>query len=275
MNEIEKARQLDRLGREIEIVPFVKTMPTPSNTYEETVCVAGIALEPARWVRLYPIRFRELERSEQFKKYSTIRVRVQAPRNDRRPESLRIEGSPVVISKPIGDWNRRAEVLASLEIPTLCELRAAVSKKIDSTSLAAIETRGTPRIRTSVNAGWSPQQQAAIDKWANQDLFGRIPRLLEPPAYAAHLEFDCLADGCKGHSIGLIDWELVALQRRFEGSSVEYANEQFSRKFIDEKFKKGKKTLVLVGNQARPAHRKSFLALGIFGPFDEIQPGLF
>lgn len=35
------------------------------------------------------------------------------------------------------------------------------------------------------------------------------------------------------------------------------------------------KVLVLVGNQARPAHRKSFLALGIFGPFDEIQPGLF
>ena len=43
---LEDARARDRLGREIEVLILVKTTPNPSATYEDTVCVAGLALAP-------------------------------------------------------------------------------------------------------------------------------------------------------------------------------------------------------------------------------------
>ena len=44
--DISKARELDQLGREIDVLVVVKTAPIPSEKYKETVCVAGVALDP-------------------------------------------------------------------------------------------------------------------------------------------------------------------------------------------------------------------------------------
>ena len=52
----------------------VKAAPTPSTTYGETVCVAGLSADPSDpgWVRLYPINFRHLDDTSQFAKYDII-----------------------------------------------------------------------------------------------------------------------------------------------------------------------------------------------------------
>ena len=73
---LEDARARDRLGREIEVLILVKTTPTPSATYEDTVCVAGLALAPGplRWVRLYPVPFRHLHKSTRFTKSAALTV---------------------------------------------------------------------------------------------------------------------------------------------------------------------------------------------------------
>jgi hypothetical protein len=41
----------------------VKTYPNPSETYGETVCVAGVRLDRGRpeWIRLYPVKFRNAD----------------------------------------------------------------------------------------------------------------------------------------------------------------------------------------------------------------------
>ena len=51
------------------ILIIVKTYPEISRKYTETVCTAGVLADSKTLVRLYPIRFRYLEGTLQFKKY--------------------------------------------------------------------------------------------------------------------------------------------------------------------------------------------------------------
>jgi len=58
-----------------EILVVVKTYPNPSKKYQETVCVAGVLLEnPPRWIRIYPILFRDLPFDQQFKKFQCLKI---------------------------------------------------------------------------------------------------------------------------------------------------------------------------------------------------------
>ncbi|MEU2174634.1 hypothetical protein ABZ552_10475 [Nocardia sp. NPDC019219] len=69
----------------------VKTYPNPSDTYGETVCVAGVRLDRERpeWIRLYPVKFRNEDFDKQFKKYEVLRLNgTYRQPNDNRPESF-------------------------------------------------------------------------------------------------------------------------------------------------------------------------------------------
>ena len=72
------------------ILVVVKTYPNPSQAHGETVCCAGVDLETGRWVRMYPITFRRLA-DNRFRKYQVIECQATKPRNDARPESLRVD----------------------------------------------------------------------------------------------------------------------------------------------------------------------------------------
>ena len=69
------------------ILVTVKTYPTMSTKYGETVCTAGIR-EDGTWVRIYPVPFRRLGEEEQYKKFDWIEAQFQKSSRDRRPESL-------------------------------------------------------------------------------------------------------------------------------------------------------------------------------------------
>ena len=49
----------------------VKTYPTLSRKYGETVCTAGVR-EDGTWVRIYPVPFRRLNEEQQYKKYDWL-----------------------------------------------------------------------------------------------------------------------------------------------------------------------------------------------------------
>ncbi|RTE49185.1 hypothetical protein [Actinobaculum sp. 352] len=279
--DIIKAYQFDKTGRTITVTIVVKTTPLPSNRHEETVCVAGIAHNPYRWVRLYPVRFRDLERHDQFKKYETIRVPVRAPSNDARNESLRLDGNLEIIGSLHKDWNTRATLLANFPPVTLCALQHNITHDANGHSLAVVRPRNIPTLTIEPHPGWTPREREIIEKWAQPTLdvatFTSSRTPLEPPRYRIHINFTCKnEDTCNGHSISLTDWEGTALQRRIPAdATIDYVHAQVIRKFITEKFKPGRTTQIIVGNQARGTKRKSFLALGIFGPYNEPQPTLF
>ncbi len=66
----------------------VKTYPTLSRKYGETVCTAGVRADGS-WIRLYPVPFRRLQDSEQYKKYDWLECRIIRNKTDARPESFR------------------------------------------------------------------------------------------------------------------------------------------------------------------------------------------
>lgn len=49
----------------------VKTYPTLSKKYGETVCTAGLR-EDGSWVRMYPVPFRRLDETEQYRKFDWL-----------------------------------------------------------------------------------------------------------------------------------------------------------------------------------------------------------
>ena len=69
------------------ILVTVKTYPTLSRKYGETVCTAGIR-EDGTWVRIYPVPFRRLNEKERYRKYDWIECRLVRRTADPRPESF-------------------------------------------------------------------------------------------------------------------------------------------------------------------------------------------
>jgi hypothetical protein len=132
----------DRLVR-IRVLITVKAAPTPSGAYGETVCVAGLRLDLGAqcWVRLYPINFRVLDGTDQFRKYEIVNLRVRPSRTDRRHESWRPDLSSVSREKHIGPWDRRRPLVDPHIRRTMCELLRDVREDPPARSLAVVPVR--------------------------------------------------------------------------------------------------------------------------------------
>ena len=96
------------------ILVTVKTYPTLSRKYGETVCTAGIK-EDGTWVRIYPVPFRRLDQSEQYRKYDWIECRLVPRTADPRPESFspadQNELTPVGHIDTSDKWRERRRLL--------------------------------------------------------------------------------------------------------------------------------------------------------------------
>src|SRR6267378_7849905 len=71
-------RETRRGYQRAQVLITVKTYPNPSSKYDETVCVAGVRLDRGapEWIRLYPVRFRNVDEGVQFDKYEIVEVDV-------------------------------------------------------------------------------------------------------------------------------------------------------------------------------------------------------
>ncbi|AFZ33476.1 hypothetical protein Glo7428_5089 (plasmid) [Gloeocapsa sp. PCC 7428] len=82
-----------------KILIAAKTYPSISTKYKETVCTAGILLDdnekPLQWIRIYPIRSRELEVDQRFPKWGIISAEIEKNDKDYREESFRINDSSI------------------------------------------------------------------------------------------------------------------------------------------------------------------------------------
>lgn len=92
----------------------VKTYPTLSRTYGETVCTAGIKSDGS-WVRLYPVPFRRLDEPEQYKKFDWIDCDIYRNVEDRRIESYRLSSpDAITVMGHIGtdhEWMERRKLI--------------------------------------------------------------------------------------------------------------------------------------------------------------------
>lgn len=270
---MEQARRLDRLGREIEVLILVKTTPTPSTTYEDTVCVAGLALSPGppRWVRLYPIPFRHLSAEAKFTKYAVVRTRVALPHSDPRAESLRVaDVSKIDVIRELGPWKERCDEVLRAPETTACTLNAATKADPNGPSLGIVRPLDVT-LETRPHPGWTEKQRRIITMWQEQTALP-LDRLthnnappLECPPLAAWYRYRCADVGCPGHRQGILDWELTALQRKAKargGDVEEWVRNNFETKILAE----DRQAWFVLGNNAAANKRTSFSVLSVFWP---------
>ena len=158
------------------ILVTVKTYPTLSRKYGETVCTAGIR-EDGSWVRIYPVPFRRLDEKEQYRKFDWIECSLIRNRSDPRPESQR----PVALEEiqPVGhidtanSWQeRRTFLLKTAKVYT--HMGELIDKaKANQLSLAVFKpNRILDFLWEEENREWDPDILSEIREGSRQlDLF--------------------------------------------------------------------------------------------------------
>ena len=197
----------------------VKTYPTLSRKYGETVCTAGVR-EDGSWVRIYPVPFRRLDEAEQYRKFDWIECDLVKARSDPRPESH----SPVDPNQlcAVGhmdtadQWRERRRLLlrTATVYTRLDELIAGA--KANRLSLAVFRpTKIKAFVWEEEDRDWDADRVAEIrnrtqqmelfaeDAW--RETFKLIPKL--PYSFSYRFED---ADG-RASELQVLDWEAGAL----------------------------------------------------------------
>jgi hypothetical protein len=81
---------------ETDAVVLIKAAPQVGKKHGETVCCAAVD-RLGCWLRLYPVRFRQLQEAKRFARWDIIGFRWRKPKDDSRPESRRVEENSIEI----------------------------------------------------------------------------------------------------------------------------------------------------------------------------------
>lgn len=251
---------------EFRVLITVKTYPVPSAGYDELVCTAGICPEIG-FVRLYPVPFRYLPMTKQYRKYQWIEVEAKRNRKDPRPESYRPNCETIqLVGEPLGTdfgWAERKQIVLPLQSSSMEELRAR--QKAEGISLGLIRPAEVEDF-TAIpeKADWSPRVRA---KLAQLRLFGPERKPLSKLPYKFQYRFRCDDPRCNGHRMMIEDWELGVLYLKMveetqgdEQAAIAKVREKFFGQLCGDKVE----TYFFMGNMwQRP---NSWLVLGGFYP---------
>lgn len=197
----------------------VKTYPTLSRKYGETVCTAGIRADGS-WVRIYPVPFRRLSETEQYSKYDWVDCKLVKSKTDPRPETRNPtdfnELMPVGHIDTADNWrDRRKILLRTAAVETRLQLLIEAAKA-NRASLAVFkpakvldffiedEEREWDVAKVSEMRAKSKQVELFSDeRW--RETFDIIPKL---PYSFSYRFVD--ADG-RESTLQILDWEIGAL----------------------------------------------------------------
>jgi hypothetical protein len=248
------------------ILVVVKTYPNPSHAYGETVCCAGVDLEAGRWVRLYPITFRRLA-DKRFAKYQIIECKAKKPRDDNRPESLRVDQDSIEIvgdPLPAGDkgWPRRMALLPqpSRSLEEIREAQAA-----DRTSIGMFRPKHIERLVIQPAKPWTARQKDYL-RQQHLDLGAETSRELaelEQIPWTFSYRFTCDDDRCANpHELQILDWEIGESFRRWSRSDPDRREEMIRQRY--ERELPERDLHLVVGNLAK--RPQTFVIIGLVRP---------
>lgn len=250
------------------VLVTVKASPNPSAHHGETVCVAGIRIdhEFPGWIRLYPINFRDLEDGKAFNKYDIVEVNVSPPTQDSRLESWRPDRESLRIVKHLPPWDARRPLVEPYIRGTMCQFHRLAKADPNAQSLALVRPSEVLDLKVERHQGWSPEEQAKIDAYANQmSLFGEDRKRLRAPRFTARYQYRCQDHSCRGHEQTLLDWEFTAMQHNhFRWTDERSTIDELRAKFLDQLCSPDRDVAFYVGNQAK--RRTAFSILGVWWP---------
>ncbi|MCX7805978.1 MAG: hypothetical protein N3A38_12420 [Planctomycetota bacterium] len=259
----------DREYRKIKVLITIKTYPIPSARYDELVCTAGVT-EAGDFIRLYPINFRDLPFSQQYKKYQWIEVMAKKHGNrDVRKESYRPDCSTIrILGEPIGpgdNWAERARYVLKNKARSIEDLKDRW--KADRTSLGIFKPRKVHDLVISPDdPDWKPRFKATLRQarlWETRGVSKEPPRKVP---FKFHYEFECVDTRCKGHRMMIEDWEVGALFWKLvdRGLLHEDAAKKVREKFLGELCGPDKDTHFFVGTTLE--HPEAWIVVGVFWP---------
>ena len=256
--------------KKLKILITVKTYPIPSKKYDELVCTAGVT-ETGDFVRLYPINFRDLPFTQQYKKYQWIEVLAEkhqgrdVRKESYRPDcdSIRILGKPIPSSRD--NWAERARYVLKKRARSMEDLYD--QQAADRTSLGIFRPKEVyDLVITPDDPEWPPKFLHALQQ---QRLFEYRKKTLVPPRkvpFKFRYKFKCDDPRCNGHEMMIEDWEVGALFWRLvdRGASHREAAEKVRDKFLNDLCGPHKDTHFYVGTIL--AHPRTWVVIGVFYP---------
>ena len=253
----------------LKVLITVKTYPFPSSKYGELVCTAGVT-DDGRFVRLYPVNFRDQPYSKQYRKYQWIEVEAERHTGrDFRKESYRPDCDTLtMLGEPIpskGDWLERSKYVLPLRNASIEELKDQQSA--DETSLGLIRPKAVhDLIVEPADPNWKPSTYQELKQarlWDDRTVSREPPRKVP---FTFKYIFECEDPRCIGHRMMNEDWELGALYWRLidGGVSEAEATEKVRQKFLNELCGDDKDTHFFVGTVLK--HPRSWVVIGIYYP---------
>lgn len=228
-----------------KILITVKTYPTLSRAYGETVCTAGVR-EDGTWVRIYPVPFRRLGYEQQYKKYQWIECDLILNPKDKRPETRRPVSESFQALGELGtkdEWRERRRLLTGgpgvferldplLEQAKNLEISLAVYRPTEVLDLVVkeeAEREWDEKRIEEMRQLYSQHDLFDDNSW--RETFRVIPKL----PYSFSYRFRD-ADG-RESTLQILDWEIGALfancRSRANGDE-KVAVEMVKRKYFDE-----------------------------------------
>jgi len=264
----------------------VKTYPTLSKKYGETVCTAGVR-EDGTWVRIYPVPFRRLDEEEQYKKFDWIECTLLRNQRDPRPETHRpkdqSELRPVGHIDTVDNWRERRRILlkAARVYDKLDDLIAGAKANI--VSLAVFKpTRIIDFIWEQETRDWDAEKVRQMRELHSQlelfednawrKTFEVIPKL----PYSFSYKFQDAAG--RTSELQVLDWETGALYwnclRAAEGDEPK-ALAKVRQKYMDEFLPKDLHFFLGTTQQFHFIAPNPWVIIGVLPIPHERQLGLF
>lgn len=273
------------------VLVVVKTYPQPSQKYEELVCNAGFVRGHDgnwKWIRIYPVRFRQLPYDQQFKKYEWIELNLKRKGADFRQESYMPElgvDEPIVTGASIdtvGDpsWSKRRPYVLNEVFCSMSELIDLARTPQVWKSLATVKPKELVDldIVEEKEREWDPKFRAELQQRGLFEPTGRSSsrplEIVRKLPYKYYYRFLTAGDH-RPRRMMIEDWEIGALfwncLAKTEGDEFE-ANELVRKKYKDVFFEKDIHLFVGTTFANHHTSRNPFVIIGVFYPSFVPQP---
>lgn len=260
-----------------KVLITVKTYPTLSSKYEESVCTAGFK-ENGEFIRIYPVPFRKLPYENQYKKYDWITIDMQKNMSDFRPESYRpiSLNTKIEVISNIGtksNWYERKKVVLKRVHTDIKKIEAEARDRSKLTSLAVFKPTKIKNFTwTSWGTEWSKRK---LDRLKQLKLFETESNIIRKLPYKFVYEFEDELGETRNMLVE--DWEVGALFWKClkrKGGNETLALQDVKKKFFDE-FPKTKDLYFFLGTTILHHFKpRPFIIIGLFYPSKE-SPDLF
>jgi hypothetical protein len=238
---------------------LVKAFPQPSTKHEETVCCAGVTEDTNELLRLFPIRYRRLDKADRFNRYDLVEMTITKA-GDPRPESYRVDEGSIRCIESGGRLPDEQKV--KLWKPFVASSLTALMDENKATQRSLGIIRPDPgslkfQIRPAVQSDEEDKQVAELV--FEQASFLEEPlKPLKAPEYSFSYEYT--SDG-RRHRHQIHDWEVqatyISYQRRYK--SKDKALEMMTQEYQENIPKRNPH--FIMGTMLR--HRQTFIVIGL------------